>query len=136
MRAPSAGAPLHPQDLPALQLPLQPEGLFAFLAQLALGALGRQLALRVGGLELVDGGEEGGDLVAGLGNVLGQGGVLLLAALDLRFQVFDRAVDGADAAGFVGFPGRGGFELLFELRGRGGMLMVWLEWIVGEREGC
>jgi hypothetical protein len=41
--------------------------------------------------------------------------VLLLAALDLRFEVFDGAVDVADRPGFLGFAGRGLLELLFEL---------------------
>jgi hypothetical protein len=62
------------------------------------------LKLRRGirGLELIDIGEEGGDLIAGLGEVIGHGGVLLVAALDLGLEVRDGAVDVADGAGFLG----------------------------------
>jgi hypothetical protein len=96
-------AAIHAEDFPALELALETEGLLALLAEFAFGALGGELGLGVGGLEVVDGGEEVGDLVAGFGDVVGELGVLFLAALDLRFEVFDGAVDGADGAGFVGF---------------------------------
>lgn len=43
---------------------------------------------------------------------------MLVAALDLVLQVFDGAVDVADAARFGEARGFGGFEGLFELWGR------------------
>ena len=84
----------------AFELALQAETLLALFAELALGALGGELRGGVGGLELVDCLKQTLDLVAGLGEVFGQDGDGLFAALDLCLEVFDCAVDVADAAGF------------------------------------
>jgi hypothetical protein len=107
---------LEAQALPALELALQSQGALLFLAEIAFGALGGELVRRVGGLQLVDGGEEVGDLVARFGDVVGERGVLFLATLDLLREVAHGAVDGADAAGFGGAGCFGCFEGFFELR--------------------
>jgi hypothetical protein len=100
----------------AFELALEAETLLALFAELALGALGGELRGGVGGLELVDCLEQTLDLVAGLGEVFGQDGDGLFAALDLRLEILDCAVDVAYAASFGVAALLQVFELLFELR--------------------
>lgn len=108
-------APLHPQGLPPLQLPLQPERLLPLLSQIPLGALGLQLIGRVAALQFIDGSQEPLDLIAGLGNIVGELRVDSVAAVDLHLEVFDGAVDVADRAERLRLPGFLLFELFFEL---------------------
>jgi hypothetical protein len=67
-------------------------------------------------LEFVDCLEKTLDFVAGLGEVFGQDGDGLFAALDLCLEIFDCAVDVADAASFGVAALLQVFELLFELK--------------------
>jgi hypothetical protein len=50
-------------------------------------------------LQFIDGGEQTGDLVAGLVKILRDRRVLLFAAFDLRLQILDCAIDIADGTG-------------------------------------
>jgi hypothetical protein len=50
-------------------------------------------------LQLIDGGEQIGDLVAGLVKILRDRRILLFAAFDLRLQILDCAIDIADGTG-------------------------------------
>lgn len=86
----------------AFDLALQTEVLLSLLTELAFRAFGRELGRGVGGLEFVDGLEEAFDFVAGLVEVVLEHLRGLVAALDLGLEVFDGAVDVADAAGFCG----------------------------------
>jgi hypothetical protein len=66
-------------------------------------------------LELVDCLQQALDFVAGFGEIFGQDCDGFLAAVDLRLQVFDCAVDVADAACFGVAAFLEVFELVFEL---------------------
>lgn len=55
---------LGAEVLPSLQFTLKAQVLFSFFAEFALGTLSGELVRRVGGLKIVDRGEEVGNLVA------------------------------------------------------------------------
>ncbi len=90
--------PPHQTPPQPIHLPLQRANLLPLLAQLALGAARRQLAVALGLLQLLDGAEEFVGAVARARDVVGELRVLLVAPVDLRLQVLDDAVDVADGA--------------------------------------
>jgi len=109
----------HPQPLPPLQFPLQPQPLLLLLSQIPFGSLRRKLGPRLLGLQLIDRLQQALDLVAAFGDVVGELLGLFLAAADLRLEVADGAVVGADGAQGRGVAGFLAFELGLQL-GRGG----------------
>lgn len=113
-----AAPPLHPQTFPTLQLSLQPQRFLLLLSQLPLGPLSLELVGGIRRLEIVDRLEEPLDLLAGLGDVVRELSVCLVAAVDLRLQVADGAIDVADGAGGFGVLGFLFFDLGFELCGK------------------
>ena len=117
---------LHPQPLPPFQFPLQAQGLLLLLSQVSFGAAGRELGARFLGLQFVDRLEEPFDLVAALGDVLGELLGRFVAPGDLGFEVAHGAVDVADRAEGCAVRLFLAFELGFELL-RGGSKSVLVE---------
>lgn len=83
---------LDPEAFPSFELPLQSKCFLSFFSQIALGSSGLQLRFGVLGLQLVDLLQQSVDFVASFGHIIRELLRCLLAAGQLRLEIFDCAV--------------------------------------------